>query len=327
MEVSQIDALILAAGGLLAGLYLLIKSGNWIVESAVYIAHKFHVAPIIIGFTIVAFGTSLPELVVSILANLQGTVGIALGNVMGSNIANIGLVLGFTAILYTLKTTVKSVARDLGLMMVATVLLTVLMQYGEISRLAGFGMLILLITYVFYGYMRASDDDVPEEAKPEKEYNHPLAPYGYLLAGMVLIYFGAELLVRCAKISAAIIGVPDAVIGLSVIALGTSLPELSTCLIAARKGHHGIVIGNIIGSNVFNILMIIGVASLVKPIMAGDFDAYLANIDIWIVLGISSVLAAVLLLYRKITPFLGMLFLAFYAFYNVYIYYRYLSEL
>lgn len=303
------------------GIVLLVKGGGWTVDGAVYVARKYGISPLVVGFTIIAFGTSLPELLISVLANWQGSGGIAIGNVLGSNIANILLVIGISAAMVPLVSKSQAVMRDLLVMILATSLLAFLMQYGEIGRLAGFAMVLILSGYVFYQYKTIDESDpLPAEAEDVTDYDKPIFAYGFLFLGLIAIAGGAEFLVRGAKESAGIIGVPEAVIALSIIALGTSLPELTTCISAVRKGHSDIVLGNIIGSNVFNILMILGVTSLVKPIAEGAFSHQLVNLDIWITVLVSVIFTLLLLFFGKIGRFAGFVFCAAYIVYNVYIY-------
>lgn len=315
------DTTILSLGALFLGVIMLIKGGNWAVDAAVYVASKYGISPMVIGFTIIAFGTSLPELIVSIFANLSDSPGIALGNVLGSNIANILLVLGCASLFITLSAKVtKELVRDLGLMMISTILLAVLLHYGEISRLFGFLMLFTLGAYVLLQYRTSKEDEYEGEDLEDVEFKNDFFAYATLLIGLICIAVGAEFLVKGAKVSAGLIGVPESVIALSIIAFGTSLPELSTSIIAARKNQAGMVIGNIIGSNVFNVLMIIGAASLVKPIAQGSFSDQLVNFDIWVTLAVAFICSAVLLITGKISRVTGSLFFLAYIGYNVYIY-------
>lgn len=322
-ELTLIQAIVLALGSMGLGIILLVKGGDWTVDAANFIAIRFGIPPMLVGFTVVAAGTSLPELVVSVVANLQGSGGIAIGNVLGSNIANILLVIGATALFATLKAKSRSVLKDLTFMMLATGIMTGLMIYGDIGRLAGFGMVTLLILYITLQYIMNKNGEMDDNDSPDDEqssYKKPFEPYLFLFMGLIAIAAGAELLVRGATVSADVLGVPDAVIALSIIALGTSLPELSTCIIAGRKGHSDIVIGNIIGSNVFNILMILGITSMVTPILQNSYAQQLVEFDIWFVLGISTLFTLILLFYNKITRPIGMLFLTCYIGYNIYIY-------
>jgi len=326
MDASLLSDLALPVLFMVIGILLLVKGGNWTVDAAVYVARKFGIAPLIVGFTIIAFGTSLPELLISVFANLQGSGGIALGNVLGSNIANILLVIGVSAAMVPLVANSQALMRDLLMMIFATFIFAGLLVHGEISQIAGFAMILILFSYVFLQYRLAKKtNDVPAEVEDVHDYAKPIYAYGFLLLGLIAIAGGAEFLVRGAKESASIIGVPEAVIALSIIALGTSLPELSTCIIAVRKGHSDIVLGNIIGSNVFNILMILGFTAIVKPIAHGSFAPQLADLDIWITAFISALFALMIVCMGRISRLTGFVFCGAYIVYNVYIYAIYIG--
>ncbi len=320
-ELSFYDTTILSLGALFLGIVMLIKGGNWAVDGAVYIANRFGISPMVIGFTIIAFGTSLPELVVSVAANLQGSPGIALGNVLGSNIANILLVLGCSSLFITLSTKVnKDLVRDMTLMVLSTILLAAFLQYGEISRIAGLLMLFTLGAYIYIQYKTSKPSEFDCDELEEVFFKNGYFASITLLIGLICIAVGSEFLVKGAKVSAGLMGIPESIIALSIVAFGTSLPELSTSIIAARKNQAGMVIGNIIGSNVFNILMIMGAAAAVKPIIQGSFADQLVNFDIWITLIVAVVCAAVLLLRGRISRVTGFLFFLSYLAYNIYIY-------
>ncbi len=320
------EILVLSIGALGLGMYLLFKGGNWTIDAAVYLAKKLGISPMVIGFTIVAFGTSLPELIVSANAHLSGSSGIAIGNVIGSNIANILFVVGVTAFFATLSVVPRDVVRDIAVMLLSMLVMVGLMLHGSISQLAGGIMVAVLLCYVAWQYVMASKGKMPTEEFSAPDYSHFLQGILFLILGLVGISVGAEFLVRGAKVSASIIGVPEDVIGLSVIALGTSLPELSTCVIAAMKKQSDIVIGNILGSNVFNVLMIIGVVSFMKPIENSAISPQVVALDIWIMLGVAVLFSALLLFFKKITKPIGAVFVAGYVFYIGLIYALYLSK-
>lgn len=328
MEVGIAEAFVLAGGAIGFGSMLLVKGGDWTVDAAVYVARRFGISQLVIGFTILAFGTSLPELIVSVLSNLRGSPGIAIGNVLGSNIANIAFIIGFVAMMTPLVKKSKAIARDLLFMLLVSGLLAGLLVYGTIGYLAGGAMLLLLFAYIFYQYYAATHGaDIPEEADDEDEEGFTSMGRAllFLLLGMGAVAIGAEFLVRGARIGAVAIGVPESVIALSLIAFGTSLPELSTSLIAAKKGHSDMVFGNIIGSNVFNILMIIGVSALVKPISSSMFSPQLVNFDVWVTLAVSVIFAAILFARKSIGRITGGLFFTGYILYNIYIYAIYVT--
>ena len=323
----DIQTLLLAFLGMAFGLLMLVRGGDWTIDSAVYVARRHGISPMVVGFTIVAFGTSLPELVISVLSNLQGTPGIALGNVLGSNIANILMVIGITSILVPLTVKIRTIMRDMIMMIGATGLLALVMLVGDITRPIGAVMLLILGSYVFLQYKTCDPDEMDmEDVDPDPDsFRSAIHAYIQLLLGLIAISVGAEFLVRGATVSASVIGVPDAVIALSVIAIGTSLPELSTCISAIRKGHSALVIGNILGSNVFNILMIVGVASVIKPIFAGDYAVQLVEFDIWVTAAVSATFALILLTTGKIGRLIGGTFLTAYVAYNIYIYLQYIT--
>jgi cation:H+ antiporter len=326
MITTNTELFILSIGALGLGMYLLFKGGDWTIESAVYIARKLGISPLVIGFTIIAFGTSLPELLVSLNANLAGLPGIAIGNVIGSNIANILFVVGITALFTTLVAIPREIIRDIVMMLLASFLMTFLMLQGHISQLGGGVMILVLLSYVLWQYRMAASGKIDVEDVDVPKYKNMAQGIFFLILGLVAIAGGAEFLVRGAKVSASIIGVPEDVIGLSVIAIGTSLPELSTCLIAARKKQSDIIIGNILGSNVFNILMIIGATALVKPIANEAIAPQVVSLDIWIMLGVTLLFSALLLTYKKINKAIGLVFVTGYVFYIALIYGLYLSK-
>lgn len=328
MTYSNTELLLLSIGALGFGMYLLFKGGDWTIDAATYLAQRFGISPLVIGFTVVAMGTSLPELIVSVNANLAGSPGIALGNVIGSNIANILFVIGVTALFSTLHAVPRKLLRDIVAMLLASVLMTVLMLYGQISMVAGGVMIGLLIAYILWQYSMAAKGKIEVDLEDIESRNYKNIIHGvfFLALGLIGIAAGAEFLVRGAKVSATIIGVPEDVIGLSVIALGTSLPELSTCVIAALKRQSDIVLGNIIGSNFFNIMMIIGVTAMVKPIDNSAIAPQVLTLDIWVMLGVAVLFSAILLLYKKINKPIGVIFVAGYIFYIGLIYALYLSK-
>ena len=328
MDLSEFNLFLLAMGAMGLGTIMLVRGGDWTIDGAVYIARKFGLSPLIIGFTIVAFGTSLPELIVSINANLKGSAGIAIGNVLGSNIANILLVCGAAAIVATMSVRPRDILNDTIMMIAATIGMIVIFLNGYINQWAGMAMVAVLILYVLYQYMNATKGDEKEivEEIENPEFASPLLAYAFFALGLLFIAGGAEFLVRGAQMSATILNVPDAVIALSIIAFGTSLPELATCIAAALKKQTDLIIGNIIGSNVFNILMILGIAAMIKPINVEAASAQIVNLDMWITLAITLLFSFWLLVFRKINRPLGIVFVAGYILYILAIYAIYLFE-
>ncbi len=325
MELNTLEISTLALGAIVSGIILLVKGGDWTIDSAIYVARKWGVSPLVVGFTIIAFGTSLPELIVSIFAHTGGHTGIAIGNVLGSNIANVLMVIGITSIFVTLHSTERGIIRDLVVMMGASIALAFLLVQGTISSVVGTMMFASLLAYIFYQYKTSSAKDAQVFLDEEDEglpfnLKYEFMVYGALIFGLAAIALGSEFLVQGAQVSARMLGVPEAVIALSIIAFGTSLPELTTSIIASRKGHSSLVLGNIIGSNVFNILMIIGITTMIKPIASGSFAPQLAQFDVWLMLAVSLIFTLLLVFYKKINRNIGIAFVAAYVMYNIFIY-------
>ena len=238
---------------LLAGLVLLFVGGDWLVKGASAIAARLHVPPMIVGLTIVGFGTSTPELLVSLEAALSGQSGIAIGNVIGSNIANILLIGGVTALVAPLLTPFAPLKRDLTVMICATLALPLVLWSGSIGAIEG-SLLLVSIRNI-----DRSSPAVPTSVSTAKSI-------GLMLLGLGALVYGADLLVGSASTLARTFGISEAMIGLSIVAVGTSLPELATSLTAALRGQRDIAIGNIIGSNIFNLLFILGLTAVISPI-------------------------------------------------------------
>ena len=256
----------IAAG--IAGLVLLCYGADFLVRGGVQIAKKFKVTPLVIGLTLVAFATSAPELVVSCDAALQGAGDIALGNVIGSNICNIALILGLSALITPLR------VNDVPLMLGASVLLAFFLWLsGGLNRLEGAVFFAGIITYVAYSVhaARKSGEEVTEVEGDGKPLSIAFS-IGFVLLGLAMLVGGAKLLVGSAVWLAQLLGVTQAVIGLTIVAVGTSLPELATSVVAALKGERDIAIGNVVGSNIFNILAILGAAPIVKPLKAANIS-------------------------------------------------------
>ncbi len=245
---------------------MLCYGGNWLVNGGVVIAKRFGVSNMLIGMTVVAYGTSTPELATSIAA--AGEHGeIILGNVIGSNIANVGMVIGIAAIIIPLVVEKTTIRKEIPIMLAASVLIVVLSFDGEISQFDGVILVSLLIVFTIYAYkdIKKQQQDIME-SKERKEKTTLSKSVLLIGIGIVLLYFGAKFTVENAVIIAQFLNVPERIIGITVIAIGTSLPELITSIVAIKKGHTDIGVGNIIGSNIYNILMIMGVASTIAGI-------------------------------------------------------------
>ena len=253
---------------LLAGFFLLFFGGDWLVDGGVSLARRYRISSLVVGMTIVAFGTSAPELLVSMISAIKGSAGIAMGNVLGSNIANIGLILGLTALLCPIPTQNRNVLTNGLIMIAASVLLLVFSLNGGIARHEGLvlfaGIILFTTLSIRKGRKSGADEDAQDEIKIKNM--SVLAAILLIILACLMLAFGADLMVDGATVVAKSMGVSDKVIGLTVVALGTSLPELAASVAAAVKKEMDISIGNIIGSNIFNILCVIGVSGSIRPI-------------------------------------------------------------
>ncbi len=255
---------------LFGGLVYLLLAGDLLVRGSVALARRAGIPPMIVGLTIVAFGTSAPELFISVGAVFKGHADLALGNVVGSNIANVLLVLGVPALIYPTLCNQESLGRDAALVVAISLLFTALCFGGPLGRLQG-GLLLLLLVPVLVRQARQSNGrGLQEEAEEELQRVLGLPARGHMIAlflglGMLGLPLGANLLIEGAVAVAEYAGVPSSVVGLSVVAIGTSLPELATTVVAALHRHADLALGNVLGSNLFNILAIMGVAAVVSP--------------------------------------------------------------
>lgn len=311
IELTLYELFVLAAGAMAFGLYLLIKGGDWTVDAAVFLAERTGLSPLFIGATIVSFGTSVPELFTSVNANLSGYPGISLGNVLGSNVANILLVLGATAFVFSVTANPKHLIKDLAMMLLATGIMVYGMLSGSFSQVFGLIMFAILATFVFYQYKTDSieiEEDDDDDAGPGISTMKGAALV--LLAGLAALAVGSELLVKGAVQTGTAIGVPEAVIGMTVVAFGTSLPELSTCIAAARKQSVGLILGNIIGSNTFNILSIIALTAIIAPL---DVDPVLLGMELWATVAVAVLFAIWMLTVGRLTRPMGIAMMAAYV--------------
>jgi cation:H+ antiporter len=274
---------------LIVGLALLLGGGESLVQGSVAVAKRLGVSPLLIGLTLVGFGTSTPELVASLRAALIGAPGIAIGNVVGSNIANILLILGLSAIIFPLATTKEAFRRDGAVLIGASMLMLAVVLFGAIGREAGLVFLALLAAYTVYTYVteRRTHDAAARVHEAEAEVatlRRGLPVWGGTLlavGGIVAVVLGADLLVGAAIEIARTAGLSEAVIGLTLVAVGTSLPELVTSVMAAVRRHADVAFGSIVGSNIFNILGIAGLTAAVSPI---PVPPEIAAFDVWIML-------------------------------------------
>ena len=305
------------------GLLILLLAGDALVKGAVNLSLRLGVPALIVSLTIVAFGTSAPELLISIKAVLDNAPGIALGNVVGSNTANILLVLGIPALLATMHTSECNTRKSYNLMIGASVLFIALAFRGVFDWIAAI-VLLAVLAYMLCDQLRAArthrSDAVcnSSDALEDPEGADPDMPGWriavFLVLGLIGLPLGASLLVDNASIIARAYGVSDTVIGLTLVAVGTSLPELATTVMAALRRQADVALGNVIGSNLFNLLAIIGIASLVGPI---DVDPAFLRFDLWVMLGASLLLIPFVYLQRDITRGWGIALCVIYVAYLV----------
>lgn len=305
---------------LILGLATLIVGGEFLVKGAVGIAEKLHISTLVIGMTVISFGTSAPELIVSIKAALSGNPEIAIGNVVGSNIANIALVLGITVMIFPIVVDRNSKILDWPMMMLASILFFIFaLFFGKnytITRWEGAILFFILVGFIYYlvsnsrkktkQALAESDEEI--EAISDNLWKSLL----FLLIGLVGLYFGADWLLKSAVEIALSLGMSKSVVGLTIVAFGTSVPELVTSAVAAFKKETDISIGNLIGSNIFNIMAVIGITAMVKPI---NVDAAVIDYDMIWMLGISSLLLPLMLIGKKLGRFKGFMLFATYVIY------------
>lgn len=300
---------------IIGGFIFLLLGGNWLVDGGVAIARRFRISPLVIGMTIVAFGTSAPELLVSLISAIKGSSGIAVGNVVGSNIVNICLILGLTAVISPIVTDKKKVLSNGTVMIAASLLLPLFALNSHISRLEGITLFLglILFTAISVRKGRMSGEDLKNQYSDKK--NLPLKKaLLFTIAACGLLAVGADILVDGATKLAQDIGVSDKVIGLTIVALGTSLPELAASVAAAFKKQMDISIGNIIGSNIFNILCVLGISASIKPISIVN-DSF--QNDFWWMIGFSVALLILACLKQgRLGRTAGIILLAGYAVYS-----------
>lgn len=293
---------------ILGGLVGLFFGGEALLRGAVGLAQAARLSPLVIGLTVVGFGTSTPELLVSLKAALDGAPDIALGNVVGSNIANILLILGLSALIWPLHLAAGGMRRDALVMVGAAVMLLGLVSLGTIGRGAGIVLILGLVAYLWVA-LRRSEPIEAEETIPERPIWASALWVGAGLAGLML---GAGFLVDGAVILARKFGISEAFIGLTIVAVGTSLPELATSLVAALRRQSAIALGNIVGSNIFNILGILGLTAAITPVAA---ENRFVQFDVPIMLVVSAIFGALLWRGRKIGRIAGAISLGLYVAY------------
>jgi len=304
---------------IIAGFVLLLGGAEFLVRGAVQIAAKAGLSAMLIGMTVVAFGTSAPEFVVSLNASLEGSSGLALGNIIGSNIANSFLVLGVTALCAPIAVNVKAVIRDALMLMGSSILFAWVCLTGTIGSSVGAFMVLLLVAYFGFSYWRerknhhASGDLHEREADEVLDIEMSLLmAWVCLICGLGAVIYGADLLVVGGTAIARGFGVPEEVIGLTLIAFGTSLPELAASVMAALRGYTDVAIGNVIGSNLFNIMFVGGGVAALMPLTV---PVQLQNFDLWVMMAATVMLLAYLTLGKRIRRLDGLFFISIYGVY------------
>lgn len=294
---------------LIGGLIVLVAGGELLVRGSVSIARQLRVSPLVIGLTVVAFGTSTPELVVSVGAVVTGSSGVAVGTIVGSNIANVLLVLGLPAMIYSADSRISSVVRDVDLMLAASFLMLFFAIDGQVERWQGGVLFGLLLAYLVAS-IRQSRGRPPSDSIADYDDAHP-APHGlatslmFVPAGVAALWAGSYVLLPAAVAIAIDLGVSEKVVGAVMVGVGTSFPELTTSVVAAIRRHGDVAIGNVVGSNLFNILGVLGVTAIVAPVPVG---LETLRFDIWVMIATSLLLIPFALRRRALGRIGGIVF-------------------
>ncbi len=303
---------------LVIGLVILVVTGDMLVRGASSIALRLSVSPLLIGLTIVAFGTSAPELVVSTTSTLHGSSDIALGNVVGSNICNLALILGLTALINPISVQKNSLRIDWPVTMGSSLLLYIIVRAGIIRYYEGIVFLVILISYLIYiTYLSKKGTDSNESSLEGMETNSKpdtlFKNIAFIVIGCLGLFYGGELFVNSAQDFARFLGVSERVIGLTVVAIGTSVPELVASSIAAFKKQTDIAIGNLMGSNIFNILGILGITSMIKDVSVNDV---IVHSDMLWMLGVTLIILPMMISGKQLARTEGLILVLIYIFYT-----------
>ncbi len=300
------------------GLVILWKSADWLVDGAVALAKGLGVSPLIIGLTIVAMGTSAPEVAASVVAAVKGVGNVAIGNVYGSNIANLALVGGLSALILPTQVQMRTLRREMPVMILAAVLLWPALADGGLSRPEGLMLLVVFAALIVLTIFTARKEAQKVGSKAVNGKQDAKRNVFFIIIGLAGLALGADMAVRGAVFIGERVGLSKAVIGLTIVAVGTSLPELVTCMVAAIKGQHDISIGNLVGSNIFNTLLVVGAAGVVRPIE--EIAARLAGgADYWIMIVVSGVFVLLAAIGRRVGRADGIVLLLGYVGYMVYL--------
>ena len=312
----------------LAGLGLLVIGANTLVRGASKLALSFGISPLVVGLTIVAFGTSAPEMAVSVGAVLDGKTDIAIGNVVGSNIFNVLFILGISALIAPLVVNIQLIRQEVPIMLGASLLLLAFAFDGTLSMFDGGVLFALLVAYTAFLVVQsrresqAAKDEFAAEVKPAEPGawdSHWAAQVGLIAVGLVALVLGSDYLVQASVSFAKAMGVSDLVIGLTIVAAGTSMPEVATSITAAIKGERDIAVGNVVGSNTFNILGCLGLSGLVSGDLGLAVASSVLAFDIWVMLAVALACLPVFMTGREIARWEGGIFLGYYAAYVAYL--------
>jgi cation:H+ antiporter len=305
---------------IIIALVTLFLGANWLVKGAASLAERLGVSALVVGLTVVSYGTSAPELIVSAQAAVGNLGGISIGNVIGSNIVNIGIILGISALIFPLKANLQLIKLDTPVMILTAGLFLVFFLDNKISRIEGIVFLVAMIAYSVFNVIKSRQEhkkkvlEEYEEGVP-KITRHWALDGLLILVGLAALIAGSRFLVKGAVDLARMIGMSEAVIGLTIVALGTSMPELATSVVAAIKKQPDIAIGNVVGSNIFNILGILGISSMIKPIYAPDINLT----DLIVMIGMSILLLPLIKTGFTLKRWEGAVFVAIYVGYMVYL--------
>ncbi|RHR78918.1 calcium/sodium antiporter [Odoribacter sp. AF15-53] len=299
----------------LVSLVVLYFGADFLVKGSSSLAVRFGISPLVVGLTVVAFGTSAPELLVSVQSALVGNSGIAVGNVMGSNIFNVCAILGISAMIYPLRVNPRLVRFDMPVMLVATLLFVLIFHDGSFGRWAGILFFVGICAYMIYCVYKAKRGEVTEGEEEIKVTKSWILDVVFVIIGLGLLVWGSDLLVNNAVSIAKALGWSEAVIGLTIVAAGTSMPELATSVVAAMKKRTDIAIGNVVGSNIFNLLAVLGLTATITPVETNQINW----LDMGVMFGSSLILLPFMRTGFKIGRGEGVVLFIIYVAYTVYL--------
>jgi len=298
------------------GSILIFYGSNLLIDNSILIAKTYNISPIIIGLTVIAFGTSLPELIVSIMASIRNEGEIVLGNVVGSNIANISLVLAFIAMFKPIDIVFERIKGSILYLFISTVFLCAILLYGKLTYLSGLGFLVLFLSFIYRQFKESPEND--SEIK-ELEKKLQIKDIAMILAGIIILGYGSNIFINSAIGIARIFNVPNIVISVSLVAFGTSIPELVTSIVALNKGESGFVIGNILGSNIINILLVLGTSLTINRISINFSDI---SLSFYFLIASTLIFSLILIYQKSIKKNHALLLLMIYS---VFIYFQFTS--